>query len=146
MVDVESRMPFPALHDRVDEALELALLGLRVERPARLVASVPVREPEEVLQAALAGEGVALEVEEEVAARRLGERRETLVPLHWRDELVESGAAPSRRVLHARLLPDAAQGRGAQGRRSQGRRGGATRRGRPSSGCRARPGVAAGRA
>ena len=97
----------------VDEALELALLGRRVERPARLVASVPVREAEEVLQAAVAGEAVALEVEEEVAGRRLGERREALVRRHRLDQLVEAPTLPPRLVLHARLLPDPAQGRGA---------------------------------
>ena len=75
-------MPLPARHDGVDEALELALLALRVERPVGLVAPLPVRDAEQVLQAAVTREGVALEVEEEVAGRRLGERRETLVRLH----------------------------------------------------------------
>ena len=71
--------------------------------------AVPVRGAEQVLQAAVRRERVAFDVEEDVARRRLGQRREPLVRLDRRDELVDAAALPPRPVLHPRLVADARQ-------------------------------------
>ena len=109
VVDVEAGMLFPARHDVVDEALERVLLARRVERPRRVVVAVVVRDAEQVLDPAVCCEGVPFEVDEHVAVRRLGQRREPLLRLDGRDELVDAAALAPRLVLHPRLLADAGQ-------------------------------------
>ena len=85
MVDVEAGVLLPPCHDVVDEALEHTLLARRVERPRPVVVVVAVRDAEQVLQPAVDREDVTLEVEEHVPVRRLGQPREPLVGLDWRD-------------------------------------------------------------
>ena len=63
--------------DEVDERLEGRSLLLAGRRPERLERVVAVDEAPEVLEAALGvPERVALEVEEEIAGRGVGEQRE----------------------------------------------------------------------
>ena len=109
VVDVEAGVLLPARHDVVDEALEHAPLARRVKRPRRVVVAVAVRDGEQVLEPAVHREGVPFEVEEHVAVRRLGERREPLVGLDGRDELVDAAAIAPSLVLHPRLFADAGQ-------------------------------------
>ena len=90
---------------RSNTRLSLAL----VERPRRVVVAAAVRDAEQVLEPAVGREDVAFEVEEHVAVRRLGQRRESLVGLDRRDELVDATALPPTVVLHPRLLADAGQ-------------------------------------
>ena len=99
----------PAHRYPIDEAFEHALLGLLVERPVRVVPAVPVRDAEQVLETAVRREGVPFEVEEDVAVRRFRQRRESLVRLDRRDELVDAPAFPPRLILHPRLLADPGQ-------------------------------------
>ena len=130
MVDVEGGVLLPPRHDVVDEAPEHAFLARRVERPGPVVVAVAVRDAEQVLEPATRRENVAFEVEEHVAGRRLGQRREPLVGLDRRDELVDAAILAPRVVLHPRLLADAGQrgladpvepGRDRQARRAQRR-------------------------
>ena len=133
----------PARHDVVDEALEHALLARRVERPRRVVVAVAIHDAEQVLKPAVGREDVTFEVEEHIAVRRLGQRREPLVRLDRRDELVDTAAFAPSVVLHPRLLADAGQrgladpvkpGRDRQAQRPQRRHDGAgtgAARGRP---------------
>ncbi len=110
MVDVEAGVLFPARHDPIDEALEHAFrLGLLVERPLRAVPAAAVRDAEQVLETAVRREGVPFEVEEDVAVRRLRQRRESLVRLDRRDQLVDTAAFPPGLILHPCLLADPGQ-------------------------------------
>ena len=110
VIDVEVRMLRPARHEPVDEVLERAPLGRRVERPARLVATVAVHRAEEVVQAAVPREGVPFDVEEDVARRGRRQRGEPPVRLDRRDQLVDAAALPARLVLDPCLVTDAGQG------------------------------------
>ena len=109
VVDVKAGVLLPARHDNVDEALEHAPFARLVERPRRVVVAIAVRDAEQVLEPVVRREDVPLEVEEYVAVLRLGQRREPLVGLHRRDELVHTAAFASCLVLHPRLLADVAQ-------------------------------------
>ena len=102
-------MLLPARHDAIDETLERELLTRWVERPVRVVAAVPTRGSEEVLKPAVRREGVAFEIEEQVASRGFRQRGKSLVFLDRRDQLVNAPAFPPPLVLDARLLPDANQ-------------------------------------
>ena len=99
----------PTRHEPVDEDLERAPLGLRVERPVRLVAAAAVHGAEEVLEAAVRGERIPLDVEEDVAARGRRECGEPLVRLDRREQLADAAALPARLILDPRLLADAGQ-------------------------------------
>ena len=113
VVDVEPGMLLPPRHDAVDEALERRFLARRVEGPVGVVRAVPGRGAEQVLQAAVRRERVSFEVEEDIARRRPGQRRESLARLDRRDELVDAVAFAPRLVLHPRLLADPRQRAGA---------------------------------
>ena len=70
---------------------------------------MPIRGPEEVLDPAVRREGIAFEIEEEVAWRGCRQRSESLVFLDRRDQLVRAPAFPPPLILDARLLPDPKQ-------------------------------------
>ena len=82
--------------NRADEALERALLARRVECPRRVVVAGAVRDAEQALKPTVRREGVPFEVEEHVAVRRHRQRREPLVGLDRRDELVDAAALAAR--------------------------------------------------
>ncbi len=109
VIDVELRMLRPTRHEPVDEDLERAPLGLRVERPVRLVAAVAVRGAEEVLEAAVRSERVPFDVEEDVAGRGRRQGGEPLVRLDRREQLADAPALPARLILDPRLLADTGQ-------------------------------------
>ena len=113
VIDVEVRVLRPTRHEPVDEVLERAPLGRRVERPARLVAAVAVHGAEEVLQAAVPREGVALDVEEDVAGRGRRQCGQPPVRLDRRDQLVDAAPLPARLNLDPRLVADAGERGGA---------------------------------
>ena len=106
VVDVEARILPPARRDAVDETLERTLLGGFIERPAAVVSAVPIRGSEEVLEPAARREGIAFEIEEEVARRGCRQRGESLVFLDRRNQLVHAPAFTPSLILDARLLPD----------------------------------------
>jgi len=72
MVDVQIGIPRETRVNEIDQALERLALALAVVRPERLVAgfiAVQPEDPEEVFQPSRGlEEGVALEVEDEIAA------------------------------------------------------------------------------
>ena len=95
VVDVQRRVGGEPLVDEVDEALERGALLLAGGGEDRLEAAVGVEDAPEVLEAALVvPERVALEVEEEVARRGVGEEREARLGLRLEDHvLVVAGRA-----------------------------------------------------
>ena len=90
MVDVQVRVLGEPRVDEVDERLERLPLGRMVVRVQRRERALHVEDPPEVLEAAvLVPERVALEVEEEVARRGVGQEREAGLGLRLEeDELV----------------------------------------------------------
>ena len=90
--------------DEVDELLERLPLGVVVVRVDRREVAVDVEDPPEVLERAVrVPERVALEVEEEVAGRGLGQEREAGVGLRLEQPVDVSpvcaraaGARPAR--------------------------------------------------
>ncbi len=77
VVDVQVGVAREPLVHEVDERLERDPLGLVVVRVERLEVAVDVEDPPEVLERAVGvPERVALEVEEEVAGRGVGQERE----------------------------------------------------------------------
>ena len=77
MVDVQVGVLGEARVDEVDELLERLPLGVVVVRVQRREVAVDVEDPPEVLERAVrVPERVALEVEEEVARRGVGQERE----------------------------------------------------------------------
>ena len=95
VVDVQRRVGGEPLVDEVDEALERVALLVAGGGEDRLEAAVRVEDPPEVLEAALVvPERVALEVEEEVARRGVGEEREARLGAGLEDDvLVFAGLA-----------------------------------------------------
>ena len=83
MVDVQLGEHAAALAQPVDELLERPALVLAVVGPEvavlRLTGVVEVHDAEQILEAALEREAVAFHVEEHVAGRRFGQRREPAV-------------------------------------------------------------------
>ena len=111
MVDVHVRVLREPRVDEVDEPLEGGLLLLAARRPQRLERVVAVAEAPEVLEAALGiPERVALEVEEEVAGRRVGEERESGCRLR-REELPAVLVAEPRLELERGLVVEPLEGR-----------------------------------
>src|SRR5438105_10928119 len=101
--------------DEVDEVLEHPLLLAAIVRPeggeARLAAA-DLGHAEEVLEAAVGlPERVALDVEEEVARRRLWEQAEAALGLE-REELVDVLVRPAEPELELGLPPELREGRG----------------------------------
>ncbi len=125
VVDVQVGVDAAARLDPVDEALEGGLLALAVESPDDLVANLtgawlqpgtccavgsPVAPAEEVLEPARRlVEGVALEVEPDVARRRLREQPEAAVLL-VREELDEAVAGARVVELERCLAAEALEG------------------------------------
>ena len=104
MVDVQVGMLGEARVDEVDELLEGVPLGVVVVRVQRREVAVHVEDPPEVLERAVrVPERVALEVEEEVAGRGLGEEREAGVGL-LREQLVDVLPGLARVQLQLGLL------------------------------------------
>ena len=96
MVDVQVGVLGEARVDEVDELLEGVPLGVVVVRVQRREVAVDVEDPPEVLERAVrVPERVALEVEEEVARRGLGEEREAGVGL-LREQPVDCPCPVSR--------------------------------------------------
>ena len=73
--DVHAGVLGAKLDHAVDEPLERRLLGVGVVRPDALVAGACAPPAPQVLDAAVADVGVALEVEEDVAGARVGKQR-----------------------------------------------------------------------
>ena len=105
VVDVQVGVAREPLVDEVDEALERDPLRLVVVRVERLEVAVDVEDPPEVLErAGRVPERVALEVEEEVAGRGVGQEREAGLGLRLeepvdvarRSRARAAGARPAR--------------------------------------------------
>ena len=93
MVDVKRGIRLQPRHHEIDEALARGFLGRRIERPILLepehALRVPPRVTGQVLEALVADERIALEVEVDVARRGLGQALEAAERLdrqrfHWR--------------------------------------------------------------
>ena len=69
-------------------------------------------DAEEVLEPVLAGEGVSLHVEEQVARRRVGKSSQTQAGLHRLDELVADVTRRPLLDLETGLAPQAVEGAG----------------------------------
>ena len=130
MVDVQRGVRVQALDDEVDGLLEGALLRRRrdaavlVPRPEGVERGLSVRprpprlqDAEEVVHAVIEGEGVALQVQEEVVGAGLRQRQEALgrvrrAVLRGEEGQALEGDAAGRVRLHLepRLLPDARRG------------------------------------
>ena len=81
VVDVEIGVALPALGHRIDEHLESRSLRLGGQGPPRPIYRCPLlqdRVAKEVLHPAVPGEGIALEVQEDIAQRGLGQACQTL--------------------------------------------------------------------
>ncbi len=110
VIDVHLRVALGARDGVVDERFECAaLLGVRV-RPVRVIRRRAVRvrrhPAEEVFAAVLARERIALEVEEHVFRRRLGQSRET-EPVLYRQQLVHRPRLIPARELDRGLVDGA---------------------------------------
>ena len=89
VVDVQVGVAREPLVHEVDEALERDPLRLVVVRVERLEVAVDVEDPPEVLEpAARVPERVALEVEEEVAGRGVGQEREARLRLRLQEPVI----------------------------------------------------------
>src|SRR5207247_1332141 len=116
----------PRAHE-VDERLKRGALARVVVRMQRREVAVGVEDPPEVLEAPLlVPERVALEVEEEVAGRRIGQEREAALGLRLLED-VPVFAALARVQLEYGLLANLCPGVGGETRRRLS--GGATERG-----------------
>ena len=109
VVDVETSEPFPALGHQVHEGLEDLALSAAVEGPAVVIVTVPVNETEEILETAVRGRPGALDVEEQVAVGRLGERQQTAALLRRCGQLAKGPAGRALGELRLRLAMDALQ-------------------------------------
>jgi len=76
VIDVYVRITREACDHEVDEVLEDRLLRLPIERPECAVLALVQRVAEEVFEAAVGDERIALDVEEDVAGRWFGKERE----------------------------------------------------------------------
>ncbi len=104
VVDVQVGVAREPLVHEVDEGLERDPLGLVVVRVERLEVAVDVEDPPEVLERAVGvPERVALEVEEEVAGRGVGQEREAGFRLRL-EEPEGVGAGLARDELELGLL------------------------------------------
>src|SRR4030095_11256540 len=106
VVDVERGVTAQALEQRVDERFERLLLlrarrgpVSRVRRRLRIFERQPA---DQVLEPAALDEGVALEVEEDVGGRGLGETREAETGPARRERLDERARRAARSELYAR--------------------------------------------
>ena len=107
VVHVHVGVLLPARHQPIGEPLERPLFLFVVQRPQSCVAQFPVvvrrLVAEEVLEAVRPDEGVALEVEEDVAGRRFRQQGEAHVRLRWQ-RLIDGLAHFTALHLYARLL------------------------------------------
>ena len=81
VIDVQPGKALPARHHEVDEGLEGRPLRGGIKGPARVIlglAGRPRGPAEQILEPARADEGIALEVEEDVARRGLGQAAKPL--------------------------------------------------------------------
>src|SRR6266852_607603 len=107
--------------DGVDELLEDRLLGLPIERPGRPVLAVVHRVAEAVFQSAVRDERITLDVEEDVARRRLGKERQA--PSGFKvQELLAGPALAAAGELDPGLLARAGERLGATAPGSPGER------------------------
>ena len=79
MIDVHRGIHTECGEDAIDHVFERAFLLGRVRRPERRVAVARVGDAEEIFAAAVEREPIALEIEEQIAARRLGQAQEAVL-------------------------------------------------------------------
>ncbi len=79
VIDVHGAVRVEGGEDAIDDLLERALFLGRARRPERRVAAAHVADAEQILAAAVEREAVAFEIEEEIAARRLGQAQEAVL-------------------------------------------------------------------
>lgn len=105
----------PRVDDQIDDRFECLALLVLGEGPEasvdRLAASVERDDAEEEFATTFGGEGIALEVEEDVTGRGLGQTAQPLAVLE-RPKLEQGRRLAARLELHARLFADAHVGVG----------------------------------
>src|SRR6266478_6593072 len=112
VIDVHARITREACDHEVDEVLEGRLLGLPIDRPECSVLALVQRVAEEVFEAAVRDERIALDVEEDVARRWFGKQREA--PSGLKIEVLLVGSAlEAAGELDPRLLARAGERLGA---------------------------------
>src|SRR5204863_2316499 len=117
--DVHVRITREACDHEVDEVLEDRLLGLPIERPECSVLAIVQRVAEEVLEAAVCDERIALDVEEDVTGRWFGKQREAPSGLKV-DVFLVGLALEAAGELDPGLLARASEGLGATAPRFPG--------------------------
>src|SRR5437016_11538416 len=88
VVDVGGGVVIQARDDEIDQFLERALLArkgklaIAIPRPERMVVPTVVQDAEQVVETILERVWISLDVEEQIAGRRLGQRRQASLRIY----------------------------------------------------------------